>query len=189
MNPLELEIYLPTPDHNFEENWKKELSKYGLSIEYHPDFDIEEQSGFMQLKLKAEKGNKYISLSQYENCELTTGFEFDIEDFDSLEYLTFLEDEGEEITPEYNALISDCDFRITIYAEVEENSSAFRLAYFATAALVELYKGVMINTESGAEFLRGEAVKEALEKTVAFELALKEEEWKLPAFEKWEERK
>ena len=182
MHPLELEVFLPSPDQNFEKNWQEELAKNGISIEFHPEFDIEEQSGFMPLKITFQTAQNEMYVKDQ---NLASGFELDIEKFDSLEYLTFLEDEGEEISLEYNTLISDCDFRLVFYADPESDTAAYRICYAAAAALVKLYNGVLIHTFSGSEFLKDTSIEAAIEQSARFEAKLTPEDWKLTPFENW----
>lgn len=182
--PLELDVFIPQPDSEIESKLKSELAENGISMEYHPEFDMENQSGFLPLKVIFDSDNGAIQTAALKGKTLGSGFELDIEEFDSFEYLTFLEDEGEDITPEYNQLVSDCEFRLAFYCEPEEDPASFRLTYLAAACITKIYNGLLINPDTGAEVSKDVAISEALKAANEFESQV--EDWVFPEFKGWD---
>ena len=186
ISSFDLNVYIPKLGEDFKEKWITELKKYGLDVEIHPDFDINNQTGFLPFKLVISKNSKYIKSKMYNGKTILTGFELDISTFNSEEYFSYF-DKGDldKLSQDYKDKIKKCELDFFFTVKPVQNTSEYRMAWFTAATLVTLYDGILSDPQKGVEYQGQEAINKAIELSNQFENSIPDNKWKLHDFEKW----
>lgn len=186
VSSFDLNVYIPKPDSNFEEKWIAEFKKYGLEVEIHPGFDINNQQGFLPFKLIVQKNNKYVKSKHYHNKVILTGYELDVSKFDSEDYFSYFEeDELKKLSQEYKDKLKKCELNLFFSVNPSQNTSEYRIAWFTAATLTKLYNGVLSDPQQGVDYIGQEAINKAIELSDKFENSIPDNQWKLYDFKKW----
>ena len=181
---LDLIVFISKPGSDFKEKWIDELAKYDLVVEIHPEFDIDNQSGFLPYKLKVPVGSKHIESEKYQGKTLLTGFELDISPFKYDEFFQYSsEEEMDKLPDDYKTKMKNCDLNFMIEVKASQNTSEYRMAWFAAATLISLFDGILTDPHTGINYEGKDAINKAIEMSNKFEGSLPDAAWKLHDFD------
>ena len=183
ISSFDLNVKIIQPDSNFIALWTAKMKEIGLNVEFHPDFDINNQSGFLLFKIQVIDSS---FTNKYGQGEWLSGFELYISKFDSEEYFSFFEQSEIDAMPKNIKEIYDkaeLDFYFSV--NPQKNTSEFRMAWYAASTLTKLYDGILEEAYSGEDYISIETIEVAINKTKHFETSLTDKNWKLKEFESW----
>lgn len=183
ISSFDLNVKIPKPDSDFIDLWRKEMEAIGLSVEFHPKFDINNQSGFLPFKIKVTDSS---FTKRYGNEEWIAGFELYISDFDSEEFFSYFDKSELDAMPktEKNAYDNaELDFFFAV--KPQQNSGEYRMGWYAASTLTKLYNGILEEAYSGKNFTSNKAIEIAISKTKKVETELSDDKWNLKKFDGW----
>ncbi len=183
ISSFDLNVKIPKPNSDFLELWKAEMERIGLEVEFHPNFDINNQTGFLPFKIIVTDSS---FTTKYGKGEWLTGFELYISDFDKEDYFSFHEPEDLESIPENIKKIYDkAELDFYFSANPNNNTAEFRMTWYAAATLTKLYDGILEDAYSGKNYTANNVVEIAISKTKQAETELAEDKWNLTKFVEW----
>ena len=183
MSSFDLNVRIPKPNSDFVELWKNEMQKMGLKVEFHPEFDIENQSGYLPFNIKVIDTS---FTNKYGTEKWITGFELLISDFDSQDYFSYFDQNELDAIPENKKKLykkAKLDFYFS--AKPKYDTAEFRITWYAAAALTKLSNGILSEAYSGKEFTALEVVEIAINKTKKIENNIQDKNWNLKKFLNW----
>ncbi len=183
LSPFDLNVKISKPDSNFIELWKTEMAKIGLEVEFHPNFDIKNQRGFLPFKIIVTDSS---FTTKYGKGEWITGFELYISDFDREDYFSYHEPEDLKSIPKNIKKIYDnaeLDFFFSV--NPKNNTADFRIGWYAASTLTKLYNGILEEAYSGKVFTVENVIETAISKTKRAETELPNDKWNLKKFNEW----
>ena len=183
LSPFDLNVKIPKPGSNFIELWKQEMKKIGLDVEFHPNFDINNQRGFLPFKIVVIDSS---FTNKYGNGEWITGFELYISDFDRQDFYSYYEpEELKSIPNNVKEIYDNAELDFFFSVNPENNTADFRIGWYAAATLTKLYNGILEEAYSGKDFTAENVIETAISKTKKAEDELPEDKWNLNKFVGW----
>lgn len=159
--------------------WLEELRRFNMSVEIHPAFTFESQSGFLPFKIIVfDCPNPKLN-----EMELMSGFELSVNDLypevkRSIWSKWFSKDRGTHSgTHNYT---KELVFRISI-----QDSFEYRLAWYSAAAIVKMCNGILIDPQENIQLAGNQAIRHAYEQVINDEKSIQEDEWRIHKFNGW----
>jgi hypothetical protein len=167
---------------------KKRFADFSMDIEFHPDFQLDEEtdSGFCPIKLKMHQGqsNLYDNFGQ----DVLTGFELIFDNYDYEGQLKEIrEDDPQEYfvaNQEIDEMLKQCNKELIVNWH-SENKSELRVSLFFCAVLAELTNGVLYDPQRGRNLTGQQALVDFPSEIEEYERSFKQEHFTLFKFEEW----
>lgn len=191
---LELRIYTEEINDNIIPAWIGKMNEAGMSCQIHPDFSFATQSGFLPFKIKLDNPLNRQLIGK----DLLSGFEMYIETFDILK-------EKEKLKPQKTFLqklfraqeqsvyfvdanidqkLKECN-KLIIIIWGSADSLELRIALLSAAIITRLTNGICNYPADGIWYDNYRIIDEAMTEILNYEKSLKDDDWKVHEFEKW----
>jgi hypothetical protein len=192
---LDLNVYCNELSDDLIPKIVKRLNQYEMTVEIHPDFSFNNQTGFLPFKFRLI--NPLFEILK--ERDLVSGFELYIDDFDLLlsarkalspklgffdRLLGKKEHDVPFASPEIEKRLSDCKQLVSFIWHVGD-SFELRFASLTSAILTELTGGVCCYPADNIWYDNRNIVEDAFKEVKEYEKSLKQEDVKFHEFEKW----
>jgi len=191
---LDLNVYCKELSDDLIPKIVKCLNQYEMTVEIHPDFSFNNQTGFLPFKFRLINPPFEILKER----DLVSGFELYIDDFDLLSARKALSPKlgffdrllGKKehnvpfAGPEIEKRLSDCKQLVSFIWHAGD-SFELRFASLTSAILTELTDGVCCYPADNIWYDNRNIVKDAFIEIKEYEKSLKQEDVKFHEFEKW----
>lgn len=186
LSSFDLILYIPTPKKDIKDILLKSLNTYGLICEIHPEFDFNNQSGFLPFKLRIDSSNEHLESNIYTDKEMLSGFELNISEFNSKEYFEpWSQDDLKSMESTFKREMDKCKYELLFSVKPSQNITEYRLAWYTASILLREYGGVLSDIKTGKNYYDQNAIDHAKSVSNELENKVSTEDMKIYPFDGW----
>ena len=163
---MDLFVYTKNLSSDLIPTLAKRFADYGMTVDFHPDFQFDEEidKGFLPIKFNIS--NSYITSSNHSDQDPVSGFELYFDDYNYQQEVEELSDADEKYvaSQELDNKLKTCNKTVSISFKAGDESEFTLSAFFATF-LTELTDGIMYDPQTG-KYYDGESALRFFPKSV-----------------------